>query len=246
MTRRRFNPPTGDQLCRRHSVARRTNVLLLSIARLVKAGHAKLESNSMKILRLTRLTLLALSTFHGPFSTSGAAPTVTQVAGGYYHTLFVESDGSLWAMGYNNYGQLGDGMTNESHVPKLIVASNVVAVAAGAYHSLFLTSDGNLWAMGWNGNGQLGDGTGFDQHSPEQITFNHGVTAIAAGDYHSLYLKTNQLWGMGVAGSLGNGINIGGGDSRSPVLLHSGVSQIAGGNYTSFFIDVNAVFGPRV
>ena len=193
----------------------------------------------MNILRLTALTLFAFSTFNLPFSTRGAAPTVTQVAGGYYHTLFVESDGSLWAMGYNNYGQLGDGTTNESHVPKLIVASNVVAVAAGAYHSLFITSDGNLWAMGWNGNGQLGDGTGFDQHSPEQITFNHGVTAIAAGDYHSLYLKTNQLWGMGVGGSLGNGVNPGGSDTPSPVLLQSGVANIAGGNYTSFFIDVN-------
>jgi alpha-tubulin suppressor-like RCC1 family protein len=193
----------------------------------------------MKSLRLLTGTLLVLSIFLCSFSTRGAAPTVTQVAGGYYHTLFVESDGSLWAMGYNNYGQLGDGTTNDSHVPKLIVSSNVVAVAAGAYHSLFITSDGNLWAMGWNSSGQLGDGTVFEQHSPEQITFNHGVTAIAAGDYHSLYLKTNQLWGMGVAGSLGNAVNPGGSDIRSPILLQTGVAKIAGGNYTSFYIDVN-------
>jgi alpha-tubulin suppressor-like RCC1 family protein len=172
----------------------------------------------MKFLRLTTLTLFAFAALHVPFATCGAAPTVTQVAAGFYHTLFVESDGSLWAMGYNNYGQLGDGTTNDSHVPKLIVASNVVAVAAGGYHSLFITSEGNLWAMGWNQNGQLGDGTAFDQHNPEQITFNHGVTAIAAGDYHSLYLKTNQLWGMGIGGTLGNGVNIGGADTRSPAV----------------------------
>jgi alpha-tubulin suppressor-like RCC1 family protein len=166
-----------------------------------------------------------------------AAPTVTQVSAGYYHTLFIESDGSLWAMGRNDFGQLGDGTTTNRNYPVMIEPSNVVAIAAGAYHSLFLKSDGNLWAMGANGNGQLGDGTVADQHSPEQITFTGGVTAIAAGDYHSLYLKTNALWGMGAANCLGNGSSS---DTRAPVqILSTGASSIAAGNYTSFYIDVN-------
>jgi alpha-tubulin suppressor-like RCC1 family protein len=169
-------------------------------------------------------------------SSAVAATTVTAAAAGYAHTLFIESDGSLWAMGRNNHGQLGDGSTTDRLLPVKIVASNVVAVAAGAYHSLFLTADGNLWAMGDNAQGQLGDGTATDQHSPEQITFNHGVTAIAAGDYHSLFLRTNTLWGMGAAGSLGNGSSS---DTRAPVVLQSGVATMAAGNFTSFYIDVN-------
>jgi len=36
---------------------------------------------------------------------------VTAIAGGNYHSLFLKSDGSLWAMGYNSNGQLGDGTT---------------------------------------------------------------------------------------------------------------------------------------
>ena len=40
--------------------------------------------------------------------TSGAQ-TVTKVAGGWQHSLFVKSDGSLWAMGFNRDGELGDG-----------------------------------------------------------------------------------------------------------------------------------------
>ena len=36
---------------------------------------------------------------------------VLQVAGGFLHSLFIKSDGSLWSMGYNYFGQLGIGVT---------------------------------------------------------------------------------------------------------------------------------------
>ena len=87
------------------------------------------------------------------------ASNVTAIAAGYKHSLFLKSNGSLWAMGYNASGQLGDGTDNNTNRPKQIVASNVTAIAAGYNHSLFLKSDGSLWAMGYNASGQLGDGT---------------------------------------------------------------------------------------
>jgi alpha-tubulin suppressor-like RCC1 family protein len=52
------------------------------------------------------------------------------------HSLFLKADGSLWGMGYNSYGQLGDGTTNNTILPEMLVQSNVVANAAGSYHSL--------------------------------------------------------------------------------------------------------------
>ena len=76
------------------------------------------------------------------------ASNVTAIAAGGCHSLFLKSDGSLWAMGYNAYGQLGDGTYNNTNRPEQIVASNVTAIAAGDCHSLFLKSDGSLWAMG--------------------------------------------------------------------------------------------------
>lgn len=82
--------------------------------------------------------------------TSGAQP-VTKIAGGFEHSLFLKSDGSLWAMGYNNHGQLGDGFFNNTNRPEQIVASGVTAMAGGGFHSLFLKSDDSLWAMGYNG-----------------------------------------------------------------------------------------------
>jgi hypothetical protein len=50
------------------------------------------------------------------------ASGVTAIAGGGYHSLFVKSDGSLWAMGWNGGGQLGDGTYNQTNRPKRIVA----------------------------------------------------------------------------------------------------------------------------
>jgi alpha-tubulin suppressor-like RCC1 family protein len=132
---------------------------------------------------------------------------VTAIAAGSDYSLFLTSDGSLWAMGQNQYGQLGDGTTNNINHPEPIVATNVTAIAAGQHHSLFLKSDGSLWAMGLNNSGQLGDGTYSTTNRPEQIVATD-VTAIATGLEHSLFLKSDgSLWAMGYNffGELGDG-----------------------------------------
>jgi alpha-tubulin suppressor-like RCC1 family protein len=132
---------------------------------------------------------------------------VTAIAAGVDHSLFLMSDGSLWAMGHNDYGQLCDGSTNDSHSPKLILSSNVTAISAGGYDSLFLKSDGSLWAVGYNHYGELGDGTTSNRLSPVEIVPG-SVTAISAGALHSLFLKSDgSLWGMGQnnSGQLGDG-----------------------------------------
>src|SRR5262245_56208091 len=88
-----------------------------------------------------------------------AATNITQIAAGYSHSLFLKSDGSLWGMGQNYDGQLGDGTLNATNRPEQIISTGVIGIAAGAQHSLFLKSGGSLWVMGNNQTGQLGDGT---------------------------------------------------------------------------------------
>ena len=39
---------------------------------------------------------------------------VMAIAAGSLHSLFIKSDGSLWAVGYNAYGELGDGSTKRN------------------------------------------------------------------------------------------------------------------------------------
>src|SRR5579863_10001864 len=99
----------------------------------------------------------------------GAQTTVTQIAAGNQHSLFVKSDGSLWAMGFNYFGQLGDGtgstLTNQ---PELIASNGVSTVVAAGNHSFFTTGN-SLWAMGDNQCGQLGNGTSNTTYVPHQI-----------------------------------------------------------------------------
>jgi hypothetical protein len=158
----------------------------------------KTKRNLIQICLLCAVVLRA--------ATSGAQP-VTKIAARGVHSLFLKSDGSLWVMGYNVNGQLGDGTFNNTNRPEQIVGSNVTAIAAGEYHSLFVKSDGSLWVMGYNKNGQLGDGTTNNINHPEQI-LSSNITAIAAGFGHSLFLKSDgSLWAMGdnLDGQLGDG-----------------------------------------
>ena len=139
-------------------------------------------------------------------STSLFPDKVIAFAGGYEHSLFVKSNGSLWGMGNNDYGELGTDSEPFFETQVEIETNDVTAVAAGGYNSLFLKSDGGLWVMGRNDRGQLGDNTTTDRYFAEQVGAN--VTAIAAGSDFSLFIKTDgSLWGMGSndAGQLGDG-----------------------------------------
>ena len=87
---------------------------------------------------------------------------VTSVSGGEYHTIVSKRDGTLWAWGYNDYGQLGLGVgaaTSVSTPQRLGQATDLVKVSAGHEHSTALRRSGILWTWGRNNLGQLGDGT---------------------------------------------------------------------------------------
>ena len=80
---------------------------------------------------------------------------VTQVASVSSHTHFIKSDGSLWAMGNNKYGRLGDGTTTNQSSPVEIVSSGVSQVITGNFGSLDWNSyidQGHNPFLGFGGN----------------------------------------------------------------------------------------------
>jgi alpha-tubulin suppressor-like RCC1 family protein len=167
----------------------------------------------------------------------GAQPVVTNIAAGLYHSLFIMSDGSLWGMGENGFGQLGIGNFNNTNLPVKIMTNDVVAIAGGGFHTLFVKSDGSLWAMGENLYGELGDGTLNTTNLPKMI-LPGGVKAVAAGVYHSLILKSDSsLWGMGYNhdGQLGDGSFGSSNQTNRPEYIATNVIAIAAGNYHSLF-----------
>jgi alpha-tubulin suppressor-like RCC1 family protein len=168
-------------------------------------------------------------------ATSGAQP-VTKIAGGGSQSFFLKSGGSLWAMGLNDFGQLGNGTYNPTNWPEKILVTNVTAIAAGIHHTLFLKNDGSLWAMGDNESGELGDGTINQANQPAKIVATN-VTAIAGGEFHSLFLKSDgSLWAMGYNsdGELGDTTF---NDSHSPEkIVTTNVTAIAAGEWHSLFL----------
>jgi alpha-tubulin suppressor-like RCC1 family protein len=70
-----------------------------------------------------------------PLTVSGIAGAVT-VSPGYYHTCAIQSDGTLWCWGRNDYGELGNGTTTSSFTPTQVPGIvNPVALAAGGLHT---------------------------------------------------------------------------------------------------------------
>lgn len=65
---------------------------------------------------------------------SGGISSVSSTASGYYFTVALKSDGSVYSWGDNFYGQLGLGTTSDHSTPYSISGlTNVVATAAGTY-----------------------------------------------------------------------------------------------------------------
>jgi alpha-tubulin suppressor-like RCC1 family protein len=136
-----------------------------------------------------------------------AAPNRSLLAAGDSHTLGIQKDGSLWAWGLNNTGQLGLGDNSDRHSPAQ-VGTGWEAVAAGFYYSLGIKADGTLWAWGYNANGRLGIGSYGSPITPTQVSPGTIWVAVTAGNGHSLGIKadgTLYAWGYNNAGQLGLG-----------------------------------------
>lgn len=85
---------------------------------------------------------------------------VVSISGGARHSIVLESNGTVWSWGYNNYGQLGNGKNSEAYEPVQVVdIPKISAIATHGYHSLAAESNGTVWAWGNNESGQLGDGS---------------------------------------------------------------------------------------
>ncbi len=135
------------------------------------------------------------------------------IVSGIFHNMALKSDGTLWAWGLNDYGQLGDGTYLMKNSP--IQVSNDhdwIGVAVGSQSSYAIKSNGTLWAWGRNNNGQLGDGTNSDKALPIQIgTSNNWVYVYSSMGSSSFGIKSDGTlwaWGDNSLGQLGDGTQI--------------------------------------
>ena len=165
---------------------------------------------------------------------SSAPANILSLGGG--HTAVVKSDKSLWTWGSNDYGQLGDG-TTEDHLYPIKTLNDVQAVSLGTYHSAVIKTDGSLWMWGVNYDGQLGDGTIDYQLNPIKIL--DDVQSVSLGAWHSAAIKTDGslwMWGSNSDGQLGDGTN----ESRfTPTKIMDDVQAVSLGPYYSAAIKTD-------
>ncbi len=158
----------------------------------------------------------------------------TSVSAGADHTVAIKADGTLWAWGANDLGQLGDGTSTDKHAPVRVgSATKWASVSAGGSHTIAVETDGTLWAWGWNAFGQLGDGTSTDKHAPVQIGSATNWKSVSAGLFHSIVLKTDGTlwaWGRNYNAQLGDGTTV---DKSAPVQIGSATNwkAVFGGGY---------------
>jgi alpha-tubulin suppressor-like RCC1 family protein len=167
---------------------------------------------------------------------------VTAIAAGDGTSMALTSAGQVYAWGANQYGQLGDGSTQQTSTPVAVLLprrTKVVAIGTSYNYSVALTADGHVLTWGYNGSGQLGNGFETASEIPVRVRLPKGVTitAIANGGYDCLALTSKgslMAWGAGGWGQLGNGSTS---NAESPVTVRlpkgARIVAIAGGSQHS-------------
>ena len=118
-------------------------------------------------------------------------------------SLGLLTDGTLWAWGPNDSGQLGLGDTIYRSAPVQIGNGSdweAITVSAGIYAAA-IKKDGSLWTWGSNAWGQLGLNDQVYRSSPTQIGSNTDWRNLRAGIVNMYIVKTNgTLWVTGYGG----------------------------------------------
>lgn len=175
---------------------------------------------------ISQFSLKTASTPDNSYSVSVApAATNGMVCGGDVHTLALKTNGTVWAVGYNGYGQLGIGSTVNQTTPQQVNGlANVSRLAAGFYHSLAV-SNGTVWAWGYNGYGQLGINSTVNQSTPTKVSGLANISNLAAGFNHSLAVSNGYVWGWGRNDNSQLGDNTSTSPRLTPVLAQ-GISSV--------------------
>ncbi len=184
----------------------------------------------------------------------GFLSDIQMIASGSNHVLALKQDGTVWAWGYNNYGQLGDNTQITKYTPVQVLSEDateelkdIIYIAAGTNFSVAVNKQGEVWTWGQNDYGQLGDGSKTAKYTPVRVKANlSGIIKVACGYRHTVALKSDgsvYTWGDNTNGQLGDNTNV---QRLIPVKMletaDSNISDalsISATNYTTNILKAN-------
>jgi hypothetical protein len=124
-------------------------------------------------------------------------------------SLSIKKDGTLWAWGFNNTGQLGTGTFLNLNSPTQVGSlTNWLSVSCGNQHSAAVKTDNTLWTWGNGAGGALGRGNTTSYNSPKQVGTLTNWLNVCAGSGSTFAIKTDGTlwaWGSNSNGQLGLG-----------------------------------------
>ncbi|XP_057419366.1 ultraviolet-B receptor UVR8-like [Lotus japonicus] len=94
---------------------------------------------------------------------------ISQVSGGWRHSMALTSSGQLLGWGWNKFGQIGVGNNVDCSSPvevKFPYDQKVVQMSCGWRHTIAVSERGNVYSWGRGANGQLGHGDTIDRNVP--------------------------------------------------------------------------------
>jgi alpha-tubulin suppressor-like RCC1 family protein len=158
-----------------------------------------------------------------PWSSLNRAKSIS--CGGY-HSMIIDLNGNVWAIGRNRHGQLGLGDVKDRNIPTLLPWSHehkAKAISCGKIFTVLLDENNNVWVFGGNEYGQLGLGDIERINVPTVLIYkdqNMQAKSVVCGNDHTVIIDLNNyIWvcGNNTYNQLGLGNNLD--RSNFPVLL---------------------------
>jgi len=106
-----------------------------------------------------------------------------QVSAGFFYSLALKKDGTLWSWGDNSYYELGRTTTGimDTVITKVSNDTDWVSASTGCIFAFALKKDGTLWGWGNNVSGQLGISLSIGSvTSPQQVGSDNDWKLICA------------------------------------------------------------------
>ena len=158
-----------------------------------------------------------------------APSNIVQFICGYHQSLFLNSEGNVFSVGYNAYGSLGLGHnTNQNVLSKILNIPPIQTISCVNASCYLIDFEGNLWSFGLDDYGQLGHGDNKNINTPKVINTLYDIQQISYGSNGHHFIAKNSQNQIFVAGNNGNG-QLGTGDTESvsiPKEINSQYSNI--------------------